>query len=134
MSSLAKITIPVLTHWLAKPAEIGERHMKRVILAILLLCGLESFFCGASEEGVDCGDDKLCQNCLSDPRPPWCYSDRVVAESNSEMCLKIKSYWKNATSVADYCLYQIAKKEKDCSLCARIESPDISRICQQDCH
>jgi hypothetical protein len=102
-----------------------------------LLCSLVALWlvgCGSSSDEVDCGSDQVCLDCLTDPRPPWCYADQAKTLSDPDMCAKIKIYWgEAAATVGDYCVYDIAKATHDCTLCDRIEDSSVNSMCQDDC-
>ena len=79
------------------------------------------------------GEDALYERCKDDPRAPWCYEEEVVAQQQPDRCENITKHWgKAALGVEGYCLYEIAIKTRDCSLCKRIKKGDIRKTCRLD--
>jgi len=108
------------------------------LLRVLMVMGACAVFagCGGGDGGtdVDCKGDAVCEGCLDDPRPPWCYSDAAGEQDDPDMCENISTYWGEAAATVEaYCIYEIAKKNKDCSLCSRITNSQVHAICVDDC-
>ena len=79
-------------------------------------------------------DDPIRKACQEHPRGPWCYEEKAVELLKPDLCTNITKYWgKNADGVEGYCVYEIAKKTKDCSLCSRITNAGIrNNLCNRD--
>jgi hypothetical protein len=69
-----------------------------------------------------------CTNQKTDPAP-WCYQREVERIGNPDLCENILQYWPKADGVHGWCFFQIALKNKDCSLCDRIQKGDIRKLC-----
>lgn len=71
---------------------------------------------------------KQCMNQTDDP-PPWCYQMTVEKIGDADLCENILEYWPKANGVHGWCFYRLALKQKDCSLCDRIQKEDIRKLC-----
>lgn len=69
-----------------------------------------------------------CINQQTDPAP-WCYQMEVERIGDADLCEKILEYWPKANGVHGWCFYRLALKQKDCSLCDRIQKEDIRKLC-----
>ncbi|WP_319406571.1 hypothetical protein [uncultured Desulfosarcina sp.] len=78
------------------------------------------------------GNDALYETCKDHPRGPWCYQEALEQRNQPELCEKILEYWPKADGVHGWCYYQLAMKNKDCSLCERIRTADIKNMCRKD--
>ena len=76
--------------------------------------------------------DELFEQCKDHPRGPWCYQETVEERNQPELCENILKYWPRADGVHGWCYYQLAMKNKDCTLCDRIRKADIKRMCRRD--
>jgi len=72
-----------------------------------------------------------CVNQQADP-PPWCYQMEVERIGDPDLCENILEYWPKADGVHGWCIYRLALKQKDCSLCDRIQTEDIRKLCITD--
>ncbi|WP_155305453.1 hypothetical protein [Desulfosarcina widdelii] len=77
-------------------------------------------------------DDHIYLECKDHPRGPWCYQEAVEQHNQPELCENILKYWPKADGVHGWCYYQLAMKNKDCSLCDRIHAADIKKMCRLD--
>lgn len=69
-----------------------------------------------------------CTNQQADPAP-WCYQMEVERIGDADLCENILEYWPKANGVHGWCFYRLALKQKDCSLCDRIQKEDIRKLC-----
>ena len=69
-----------------------------------------------------------CTNQQKDPAP-WCYQMEVERIGDPDLCENILRYWPKARGVYGWCFFRIALKNKDCSLCDRIQKKDIHKLC-----
>ncbi len=69
-----------------------------------------------------------CTNQQADPAP-WCYQMEVEQIGDADLCENILKYWPKADGVHAWCFYRLALKQKDCSLCDRIQKEDIRKLC-----
>jgi len=78
--------------------------------------------------------DPIYEKCISqkDDPAPWCYQMEVEKIGDPDLCDNILNYWPTADGVHGQCLYQLALKNKDCSLCNRIKKADIRKMCILD--
>ena len=76
--------------------------------------------------------DPLYEKCKDLPRNAWCYEEAVEARNEPAMCENIIKYWPRAEGVHGWCYYQLAMKNKDCSLCGKIHKGDIRTMCTRD--
>lgn len=99
------------------------------IFVLMVGCGDSN-----SDNEVDCLGDAVCAGCVEDDRPPWCYSAVAEEQEDPDMCDNITTYWgEDAAPVGAYCIYEIAKATKNCSLCSRIDDSQIRSMCDDDC-
>ena len=77
-------------------------------------------------------DDPIYEKCKDQPRGPWCYQETVEKLGKPELCENILKFWPKADGVHDWCYYQLAMKQKDCSLCKKIKKADIKKMCKLD--
>ncbi len=80
------------------------------------------------------GQDPIYEMCQAQTeRPgPWCYQETVEDRNQPELCENILKYWPKADGVHGWCYYQLALKNKKCSLCDKIHKGDIKRMCRLD--
>ena len=80
------------------------------------------------------GDDPIHEKCMNqaDDPPPWCYQMEVERIGDAGLCENILKYWPKAVGVHGVCYYNLARKQKDCSLCSFIENADIKKMCELD--
>ncbi|BBO76636.1 hypothetical protein DSCW_40530 [Desulfosarcina widdelii] len=97
---------------------------------ILFLCALSAFCLMAMVTFAE--DDHIYLECKDHPRGPWCYQEAVEQHNQPELCENILKYWPKADGVHGWCYYQLAMKNKDCSLCDRIHAADIKKMCRLD--
>ncbi len=76
--------------------------------------------------------DELFEQCKDHPRGPWCYQETVEQINRPDLCENILKHWPRADGVHGWCYYQLAMKNKDCSLCERVYKADIRQMCQRD--
>ena len=76
--------------------------------------------------------DPLYEQCKDHPRNAWCYEEGVEARNDPAACENILKYWPVADGVHGWCYYQLAMKNKDCSLCGKIRKGDIRTMCRRD--
>jgi hypothetical protein len=76
--------------------------------------------------------DPIYQKCRDHPRDAWCYEEEVERIGDPELCENILVYWPVADGVHGWCLYRLALKKKDCSLCDRIKKADIRKLCIEE--
>ena len=77
-----------------------------------------------------CGEDPIKEKCKNDP---WCYQQKVEKIGDPKLCENILKYWPKAEGVHGWCIYRLALKQKDCSLCERIRAKDIrENLCHKD--
>jgi hypothetical protein len=76
--------------------------------------------------------DPIYDKCRDQPRGPWCYEEEVERVGSPDLCENILKYWPKADGVHGWCLYHLAVQKKDCSLCNRIQTQDIRKMCIQD--
>jgi len=69
-----------------------------------------------------------CTNQQTDPAP-WCYQMEVERIGDPDLCENILQYWPKADGVHGWCFFRIALKNKDCTLCNRIQKGDIRKLC-----
>jgi hypothetical protein len=81
---------------------------------------------------VPAEDDIFYLECKDHPRGPWCYQEAVEQRNQPELCENILKYWPRADGVHGWCYYQLAMKNKDCSLCDKIRKADIKKMCRLD--
>ena len=104
--------------------------MKRCFIflfCLLLGVGLQIVTVFAEEDPIH----EKCINQQADPAP-WCYQMEVEKIGDPDLCDNILNYWPTADGVHGQCLYQLALKNKDCSLCDRIKKADIRKMCILD--
>ena len=87
-----------------------------------------------SATALPAGEDPIYDMCQSQSeRPgPWCYQEAVEQRNQPELCENILKYWPRADGVHGWCYYQLAMKNKDCSLCDKIHKADIKTMCKRD--
>ena len=76
--------------------------------------------------------DSIYDKCKDQPREPWCYQEEVERIGDPDLCENILEYWPKADGVHGWCFYRLALKNKDCSLCDRIQKGDIRKLCILD--
>ena len=76
--------------------------------------------------------DEIFEACKENPRGPWCYQETVEQRNQPEMCENILKHWPGADGVHGRGCYQLAMKNRDCTLCERIHKADIKRMCRRD--
>ena len=79
-------------------------------------------------------EDPIHEMCTSqNERPaPWCYQEEVEKIGDPDLCENILLYWPKAEGVHGQCYYQLAVKNRDCSLCRKIKAQDLRRMCELD--
>ena len=73
--------------------------------------------------------DAIYEKCSDQPREPWCYQEEVERIGDADLCENILEYWPKTNRVHGWCFYRLALKQKDCSLCDRIQKKDIRKLC-----
>ena len=76
--------------------------------------------------------DEIFEACKNHPRGPWCYQETVEQRNQPRLCEHILKHWPRADGVHGWCYYQLAMKNGDCSLCDRIHTSDIKKMCSRD--
>jgi hypothetical protein len=99
---------------------------KRLILVIALVSIILMLTQVLAESGP------IYQKCRDHPRDAWCYEEEVERIGDPELCENILVYWPVADGVHGWCLYRLALKKKDCSLCDRIKKADIRKLCIEE--
>ena len=102
---------------------------KRVFVSGMLVLWL--VMTGAAAMAQD-DHDGIYTACKDHPRGPWCYQENVEQHNQPELCENILKYWPRADGVHGWCYYQLAMKNRDCSLCERVHKADIKRMCRRD--
>lgn len=79
-------------------------------------------------------DDPIYEQCMrqTDDPPPWCYQMEVERIGDADLCENILEYWPKADGVHGWCIYRLALKQKECSLCDRIQAEDVRKLCILD--
>jgi hypothetical protein len=100
--------------------------MKNSLTFVLVLFGFLLF-----SNQVFSESDSIYQRCTNQQKDPapWCYQMEVERIGDPELCENILQYWPKADGVHGWCFFQIALKNKDCSLCGRIQKGDIRKLC-----
>ena len=93
----------------------------------ILLFSLFSFVLFPFQVFAD--SDSIYEKCRDQPREPWCYQKEVERIGDADLCENILKYWPKADGVHGWCFYRLALKQKDCSLCDRIQKEDIRKLC-----
>lgn len=99
-------------------------YHRRILLFVLF--GFILFPCQVFAES-----DVIYEKCTkqqADPAP-WCYQMEVERIGDPDLCENILEYWPKADGVHGWCFYRLALKQKDCSLCDRIQKEDIRKLC-----
>ena len=95
-------------------------------ILIVVMVGFSLFIGNALAE-----NDSIYEKCINqqtDPAP-WCYQMEVERIGDADLCENIFKYWPKANGVHGWCFFRIALKNKDCSLCDRIQKKDIHKLC-----
>ncbi len=103
-------------------------HKRILVSATLLLWVLTAAAAAMAQDS----QDEIFKACKDHPRGPWCYQETVEQRNQPELCENILKYWPRADGVHGWCYFQLALKNKDCSLCDRIRKADIKRMCRLD--
>jgi hypothetical protein len=103
--------------------------MKNSLTFVLVLFGFLLF-----SNQVFSESDPIYQRCTNQQKDPapWCYQMEVERIGDPDLCENILQYWPKANGVHGWCFFQIALKNKDCSLCDRIQTEDIRKLCITD--
>ena len=99
-------------------------HNRLILLSTLFGFVLFPFQVFAESDAIY----EKCTNQQADPAP-WCYQEEVERIGDADLCEKIFEYWPKADGVHGWCFYKLALKQKDCSLCDRIQKEDIRKLC-----
>lgn len=97
-------------------------------LAGLLALGLS--LAGTAAAGQDTIYDKC--KAQTDNPAPWCYQQEVKLIRDPDLCDNILKYWPTADGVHGQCFYELARQQKNCSLCKRIKHNAIRKMCTLD--
>ena len=103
--------------------------MKTRLTFLCILISLFFFFTQALAES-----DPIYEKCThqKDDPAPWCYQREVEEIGDPDLCENIIKYWPKADGVHGWCFYRLALKNKDCSLCDRIQAEDVRKLCILD--
>jgi hypothetical protein len=97
---------------------------------LAFLCVLISLFLFTIRGFAESGP--IYEKCRDHPRGPWCYQEEVERIGSPDLCENILRYWPKADGVHGWCFYCLAVKKEDCSLCNRIQTHDIRKMCIRD--
>jgi len=100
--------------------------MKNHLIFVLVLSGVLLF-----SNQVFSENDSIYEKCKNQQKnpAPWCYQMEAERIGDPDLCENILQYWPNADGVHGWCFFRIALKNKDCTLCNRIQKKDIRKLC-----